>query len=235
MASRPPRHLAERSGRQGMPVQRLALGGGLLVLVLVVAAVTLLGTGDREPAPATTRTPPATTGASPPTVAPTTGPPAARPLRPLPGNLLADGDFERGLGGWTALGGGALDRVADGDSGRWAAAVRPAAGAGSAAPGLARREVTAVMAGTTYLGTAWVRAASPDATVVLALREYRGGREVSADLAGYDLGRGGWQEVSVEHRARVPGAMLAIEVTAVALREGQPLLVDAVGVRVHNE
>src|ERR671931_1397186 len=229
MASRPPRHLAERSGRQGMPVQRLALGGGLLVLVLVVAAVTLLSTGGREPAPATT-------GGGSPTAAPTTGPPATtRPLRPLPGNLLADGDFERGLGGWTALGGGTLDRVADGSSGRWAAAVRPGGGAEPGAPGLARRDVTAVKVGTTYLGSTWVRAAAPDTPLGLALREYQGGREVSADLAGYDLGRGGWQEVSVEHRARVPGAMLAIEVTAVALREVQPQLVDAVGVRVHNE
>src|SRR5919198_1946081 len=189
MASRSPRHLAERGGWPGMSVQRLALGGGLLVLVLVVAAVTLLGTGDREPAPATTRTPPATTGASPPTVAPTTGPPAARPLRPLPGNLLADGDFERGLGGWTALGGGALDRVADGDSGRWAAAVRPGGGAEPGAPGLARRDVTAVKVGTTYLGSTWVRAAPPDTPPGPALREDPGGREGSAGLAGYDLGQ----------------------------------------------
>jgi hypothetical protein len=235
MSSRPPRHLAERSGWLGTSLQRLALGGGLLVLVVVVTAVTLLGTGDREPAPATTRAAPASTRAGSPTAAPSTGPPAGRPLRPLPGNLLADGDFERGLGGWTALGGGALDRVADGSSGRWAAELRPGAGAEPGAPGLARRDVTAVRAGVTYLGTAWVRAASPDATVVLALREYQGGREVSADVAGYGLGSGGWQEVSVEHRARVSGALLAIEVTGTALSGGQALLVDAVAVRVHPE
>jgi hypothetical protein len=204
--------------------------GGLLLLAAAVAVAALRGGDGGGHAPATTRAagaPPRTAA----TTAPSTTVPAARPLLRLPGNLLANADFEQNLDGWAPLGGGRLQRVAGGGSGRWAAAVRPGGG-GSGAPGLARRDVGVARVGAIYVGSAWVRAA-PGTQVVLALREYLGDREVGADLAGYLLAGGAGQRVAVEHRARVPGARLAIEVTAATLPGGGPLLVDAV--EVHPE
>jgi hypothetical protein len=62
--------------------------------------------------------------------------------------------------------------------------------------------------------------------VVLALRELAGGREVSADEAGYALPGGGWQQVAVEHHTAAPGSSLALEV--VGHLNGGRLLVDGV-------
>jgi hypothetical protein len=219
MAARSPRHLADRANRFGLPPWQLVVGGAALAAALVAVAVR--GDGTRRQASATTRPadPTATTA------------PAARALRPMPGNLVANADFERDLAGWTAVGPARLDRVAGGSSGRWAVAVRPG-GTGSGPPGLARPEVTRARAGTTYEGSAWVRAAA-GAQVVLTLREHDGDREISADVAGYTLAGDGWQQVGVEHRTRAPGSRLGMEITGAVFSGGQPLLVDAV--EVHPE
>jgi hypothetical protein len=224
MADSTPRHLAEPAKRFGLsPLQQLFLGA-LLGLAAVTAVIALLardqGDGGRPAAgPATTR---------PQAAADTTATtaPATRPIRPTPGNLLADGDFERDLAGWSALGQARVERVEGGTSGRWAAAVSPGQAAGGQA-GMVRRAAATARAGTTYEAILWVRA-SGGGQVVLALRELAGGREVSADQAGYTLPDGRWQQLAVEHLTAAPGSSLALEVVARDLAGGGRLLVDSV-------
>jgi hypothetical protein len=216
MADGAPRHLAEPRKRFGLsPLQQLFLVA-LLALAGITAVIALLsrdaGTGSRPAAaPATT----------------TTATPTTRPLRPTPGNLLPDGDFERDLAGWTPLGGAEVERVEGGASGRWAAAVGPGR-SGDGQAGMVRREAATTRAGTTYEAIFWVRAPDGGGQVVLALRELAGGREVSADQAGYTLEGDGWQQLAVEHLTRAPGSSLALEVVGRDLAGDGRLLVDAV-------
>jgi hypothetical protein len=189
------------------------------------------GTARRPAGPATTRAQAAATTA-PATTGPTTTGPAPQPIRPTPGNLLADGDFERDLGGWTALGGATLQRVQGGASGRWAAAVAPGPSSGRPA-GLVRRDAATARADTTYEGVVWVLA--PDGgQVVLALRELAGGREVSADQAGYTLPGGRWRQLAVEHHTAAPGSSLSLEVVAQNLPGRGRLLVDSVDLQTEE-
>jgi hypothetical protein len=232
MAERAPRHLAEPARRFGLsPLQRLFLVA-MLSLAALSAVITLLtrdpGTGRRGAAPATTRAQAATTA---PGGATTTGP-APQPIRPTPGNLLADGDFERDLAGWTALGGARLERVQGGASGRWGVAVTP--GPASDGPaGLVRRDAATSRADTTYEAVVWVQA--PDGgQVVLALRELAGGRQVSADQAGYTLPGGRWRQLAVEHHTASPGSSLSLEVLAQSLPGQGRLLVDSVDLQTEE-
>jgi hypothetical protein len=223
MDARAPRHLAEPPKRFGLsPLQRVFLAA-LLGLAAITAVIALLtrdaGNGRRGAAPATTRAQAATT-------APASTGPATRPIRPTPGNLLADGDFERDLAGWTPLGGAGVERVEGGASGRWAAAVTPG-GPGAARPGMVRRDAATTEAGTTYEAVFWVKAPE-GGQVVLALRELAGGREVSADQAGYTLDSDRWQQLAVEHRAAAPGSSLALEVAGHDLGGDGRLLVDGI-------
>jgi hypothetical protein len=238
MADGAPRHLAEPPRRFGLsPLQQLFLAA-LVVLAAVTGVIGLAtrdaGDGRRAAAPATTRGAAATTATTAPAGATTTGPggsgttastaPAARPIRPTPGNLLTDGDFERDLAGWAPLAGSRAGRVEGGASGRWAAAATGADGRA----GLVRRGVATTRAGTTYEAVVWVRAPGGGGQVVLALRELAGGREVGADEAGYTLDGGGWHELAVEHLTRAPGSSLALEVAGRDLAGDGRLLVDAV-------
>ena len=221
MATRAPRHLAEPPRRFGLsPLQQVFLGAmlGLAAITLMIALLTR-DTGDggrRAAAPATTRARAATA----------TTAPAARPIRPTPGNLLADGDFERDLAGWAPLGGAEVERVEGGASGRWAAAVTPD-GSGDGRPGMVRRDAATTEAGTTYEAIFWVQAPA-GGQVVLALRELAGGREVSADEAGYTLSDGNWRQLAVEHHTAAPGSSLALEVVGHDLGGDGRLLVDGV-------
>jgi hypothetical protein len=228
-----PRHLAEPSKRFGLsPLQQLFLVA-MLGLAAVTAAIALLtrdvGSGGRQAAgPAATRAQvPATTVTTAP-AAPTTatGAPTTRPLRPTPGNLLAGGDFERDLAGWAPLGGAGVERVEGGASGRWAVAVTPGPD-GDGQAGMVRRDAATARADTTYEAILWVQAPG-GGQVVLALRELAGGREVSADQAGYALAPGRWQQLAVEHHTAAPGSSLALEVVARGLPGDGRLLVDGV-------
>jgi hypothetical protein len=237
MAERAPRHLAEPARRFGLsPLQRLFLVA-MLSLAALSAVIALLtrdtGTGRRGPGPATTRAQagPTAPGPTGPGGAPTTGP-ASRPIRPTPGNLLADGDFERDLAGWTAVGGARLERVKGGASGRWAVAVTP--GPASDGPaGLVRRDAATSRADTTYEAVVWVQAPT-GGQVVLALRELAGGRQVSADQAGYTLPGGRWRQLAVEHHAASPGSSLSLEVVAQNLPGQGRLLVDSVDLQTEE-
>ena len=242
MAERAPRHLAEPAKRFGLsPLQRLFLVA-MLSLAALTAVIALLtrdtGGGRRAAGPATTQAQAAATTTGPATTAPaTTGPattaPATRPIRPTPGNLLADGDFERDLAGWAPLGGAKLRRVEGGSSGRWAVAATPDPDQGRPA-GLVRRGAATTRADTTYEAVLWVRA-PVGGQVVLALRELVGGREVSADQAGYSLPAGRWRQLAVEHRTASPGSSLSVEVVGQDLPGGGRLLVDSVDLQTEDE
>jgi hypothetical protein len=234
MASRP-RHLAEPAKRFGLsPLQQLFLVAmlGLAAITAVTALLTRDPTaGRRAAAPATTAARAATTVTTAPGATATTVP-AAQPIRPTPGNLLADGDFERDLTGWTALGGATVERVQGGASGRWAVAVTPGP-PGQGPSGLVRRDATTTRADITYEAVVWVLA--PDGgQVVLALRELAGGREVSADQAGYTLPGGRWRQLAVEHHTASPGSSLSFEVVGRGLPGQGRLLVDAVDLQTEE-
>jgi hypothetical protein len=225
-----PRHLAEPSRRFGLsPLQRLFLVA-MLSLAAITAVIALLTRdadtgGGGVAGPATTRAQAATT-APPSTATATSAPATTQPIRPTPGNLLAEGDFERDLAGWTPLGGAGVERVEGGASGRWAAAVTPGAG-GAGQAGMIRRGAATAREGVTYEAILWVQAPG-GGQVVLALRELAGGREVSADQAGYTLPGSGWQQLAVEHHTAAPGSSLALEVVAHDLPGDGRLLVDSV-------
>jgi len=240
MADRPPRHLAEPARRFGLSsLQRLFLVA-MLSLAAITAVIGVLtrepGSGRRAAGPATTQAraaaTTATTAPAPSTAAATTGP-ATRPIRPTPGNLLADGDFERDLAGWAPLGGAGLERVEGGTSGRWAVAATPGPAPGGW--GLVRRGAATTRAATTYQAVLWVRAPAGGGQVVLALRELAGGREVSADQAGYALPGGRWRQLAVEHRTVSPGSSLSLEVVGQRLPGGGRLLVDSVDLQTESE
>jgi hypothetical protein len=237
MAARAPRHLAEPPRRFGLsPLQRIFLVSmvGLAVLTAAIALLTSEDpSGGPAGAPATTRgRAAATTGPAGggPATSGTAAAPAPRPIRPTPGNLLADGDFERDLAGWAPMGGASLQRVEGATSGRWAAAVAPG-GPGDGPPGMTRPGAATARAGTTYEAIFWVHG-RPGDQVVLAVRELAGGREVSADVAGYTLPGDGWQQLAVEHQTRAPGSSLTLEVAGPGLPAGGRLLVDAVDLQV---
>jgi Carbohydrate binding domain len=227
-----PRHLAEPSRRFGLsPLQQLFLVS-LLGLAAMTAVIALLtrdsGTGpERAAGPATTRAQAAATSTTAAATTTTAGATTTtRPLRPTPGNLLADGDFERDLAGWAPLGGAGVERVEGGASGRWAAAVTPS-GSQDGPAGMVRRDAATARADTTYEAVFWVQAPA-GGQVVLALRELAGGREVSADEAGYRLAPGQWQQLAVEHHTAAPGSRIALEVVARDLPDDGRLLVDGV-------
>jgi hypothetical protein len=226
MAARSPRHLADRPRRTGVSL-RVVFLAALLSLALVTAVIAL-ATGEAGDAGRRAATP-ATT---PPTAAGATAP-AASTTRPTPGNLLQGADFERDLAGWTPLGGASLERVEGGTSGRWAVAVRPGEPAsGPDLPGLARRDLASARAGTVYEASVWVRATVPGGQVVLALHEEAGGRVASSDTAAYGLPDDGWRQLAVEHRARVAGSSLVLEITGADLAGDSRLLVDLVDVQI---
>ena len=223
-----PRHLAEPPRRFGLsPLQQLFLAA-LVGLAAVSAVLALLtrdtGTGSRPTAGAGATGAPATT--APGTTAPGATATTVPAIRPTPGNLLADGDFERDLAGWTPLAGAEVERVQGGASGRWAAALGPGGPDGRA--GMVRRAAATARADTTYEATFWVRAPGGGGQVVLAVRELAGGREVSADQAGYSLDGGGWQQLAVEHHIRAPGSSLVLEVVGRDLAGDRRLLVDGI-------
>jgi len=200
----------------------------MLGLAAITAVIALLtrdpATGRRAAGPATTTAPAAATTTAPVGTAPT--------VRPTPGNLLADGDFERDLAGWAPLGGARLQRVAGGTSGRWAVAATPGPAQGRA--GLVRRGAAMARSDTTYEAAVWVQAPA-GGQVVLALRELVGGREVSADQAGYSLPAGRWRQLAVEHHTASPGSSLSLEVVGEVLAGDGRLLVDSVDLQTEDE
>jgi len=205
----------------------------LAVLVSVTLVVVRGGEARRSggtvpPFTAASPTRPTTASGGPPPSAP------AQPLQPTPGNLLANGDFERDLGGWGVLGNGLADRVAVAHSGAWAVRIR----VGRSEPGRTRSQRPGILAahvfrpeqGRSYKATAWIHASRPGTEAALALREYVGGGQTGADVIGVMLPDTGWHEIAVIHKVHRSGARLTLEATAVNLRPGDDLLVDQVSI-----
>lgn len=198
--------------------------------VAIVMASRPADRGSRVPqvAPGTSSAP----GSAPVTSAPaeattTTG--TARPLREIPGNLLANGDFESGLSGWSVLGGAHVERISIAHSGAWAVRLRPAEEGAPERPGIAVPLDVETKRGRSYKGSAWVRASRPGTEATLALREESGGQS-SADATGVTLPDGEWHEVAVVHQVQLEGARLSLELTGGNLGAGDLIVVDEVGV-----
>jgi hypothetical protein len=229
MSAVPPRHLAPRRRSLGSR-RRLLAAAGAFVLLAAGAVTIALAAGGGGPADRG-----ALGGGSPAgaTRAPSTWPgehgSPAPPVRVLPGNLLANGDFERGLNGWDALGGARMDRVSVAHSGAWAARISPVHGAAAERPGIAVPLALEAGQGRSYRGVAWVRASRPGTEATLALRESAGDGQPSADVIGVNLPDSLWHEVAVVHQVHLAGARLVLELTG-GLGAGGLLLVDDVAV-----
>jgi hypothetical protein len=175
--------------------------------------------------PTSTTTPPAT-AATPPSAPP-------QPVQTTPGNLLANGDFERDLGGWRPSG-GQVDRVPLGHSGAWSVRIRAASSpaqptsAGTGQPGILAVQAIPGQVGRSFEASAWVRASRPGTEAILRLRELGAGGE-SADVIGVTLVDAGWHEVAVVHQVQA-GGRLTVEAQAGNLAPGEALLIDQVSV-----
>jgi hypothetical protein len=232
MPERRPRHLA--GGPPRLPARRGLLAGGLAVVVAAVVVAVLLTGGPRSAGRGIGKAPPSgpTTATTVTTVTTaTTAPPATRP--PVPAsrtpNLLADPGFERGLAGWTPLGGASLRRSAARHAGAAAALLARGATA-PAAPGLAAG-VGGSRVGRGWQASAWVRATRPGTSVTIALRESAHGRVDSADEFELVLGDTAWHQLAVVHAGSVPGSALEVAIVAPGLPDGAGVLVDDVAVR----
>jgi hypothetical protein len=192
----------------------------------------LTGASPTGPATTTTTAPPPSRATTPPP----SGPP--QPVQRTPGNLLANGDFERDLVGWRSSG-GLVDRVAVGHSGGWSVRIRaggsatPTTAAGSQSgggpqPGVLAVQAVQARAGRSYEASAWVRASRPGTQAILKLRELGGGE--SADAIGVTLADAGWHEIAVIHQVQQAGGRLTVEAAAGDLRPGDALLLDQVSI-----
>jgi Carbohydrate binding domain len=209
------------------------------VLVAGAAVAIILTRGDHtrsivsELTVASSTTPTATT--TPATA--TTPPPSAprRPVQTTPGNLLANGDFERDLIGWGPSGGGLVDRVAVGHSGAWSVRIRAVGPppqptrTGQEQPGILAAQAVQGRVGRSYEASAWVRASRPGIGAVLKLRELGGDGE-SADVIGVILVDADWHELAVIHQVHQAGGRLTVEAAATNLRPGEALLLDQVSI-----
>jgi Carbohydrate binding domain len=214
----------------------VVLVSGAVAIALVVTGPSTRGPSADRPAPGA---PPATGTSAAATTAramppgsrsDTTTTSPAQPIRPVPGNLLANGDFEQGLSGWRAFGGARVERVAVAHSGRWSLSIGPAQGVAPARPGIVSPVDVEARQGRTYQGRAWVRASAPGTEVTLALREQAGDGQSNADVLGISLPDGEWHEVAVVHQLHVAGARLSLELTGGDLGAGDIILVDEVDV-----
>ena len=80
-----------------------------------------------------------------------------------------------------------------------------------------------------YHTNAWVRPSSPNTTVTIGLREYRGGQPVpGSNTLGWTVERTGWRQFGAIHVANQSGSRLALEIMARDLPPGGYLDVDEV-------
>jgi hypothetical protein len=255
----PPRHLAPRRQGRAVRSRRWLFAGGLAVLLAAGIAVAMEVTRDNSgsivsgltgtsppatfpprPTSGATATTPDETTTGPTTTRPpptTTAPPPSgpsQPVRPTPGNLLANGDFERDLAGWGASGGGRVDRVPLGHSGGWSVRIQPGRSATqpttgeTGQPGVLATQPVQGRDGRSYEASAWIRASGPGMEAILRLRE-AGGDGDSADVIGVTLTDADWHEVAVVHQVQTVG-LLTVEAAASNLRPGEYLLVDQISV-----
>lgn len=230
MGDSAPRHLAEPAAPQRRWWLWAGAGVASLLLVASVAWVTTPGRPERAPnqssaglsaAPSPTGGGgPATTGAVATTLdqAPDDG----------PKNLLANAGFEDGSVGWQPLGGARLTRTTEAREGGYS--LRISAGASADGPvGITVPGVTMTKLNGRYHTNAWVRPSSPNTTVTISLREYRGGQPVpGSNTLGWTVERTGWRQFGAIHVAGQSGSRLALEIMARDLPPGGYLDIDEV-------
>lgn len=227
MGDSDPRHLAPR-----LPLHRrwqFWMGG--VALVLAVTAAAWIGTsGDAD------RAEPSAGGVSAATTQPagdattTTGAVATTAARADDGpkNLLANASFEDGSAGWQPLGGARLTKTTEAKEGGYS--LRITAGPSGDGPvGITVPDVTRTKLSGRYHTNAWVRPSSPNTTVTIGLREYRGGKPVpGSNTLGWTVERTGWRQFGAIHVAGQSGSRLALEITARDLPPGGYLDIDEV-------
>ena len=145
-----------------------------------------------------------------------------------PKNLLANASFEDGPLGWQPLGGARLTRTTEAREGGYS--LRISAGPSAGGPvGITVPDVTLTKVNGRYHTNAWVRPSSPNATVTIGLREYRGGQPVpGSNTLGWTVEQTGWRKFGAIHVASQPGSRLALEIMARDLPPGGYLDIDEV-------
>jgi hypothetical protein len=213
-----PRHLAEPP----VPQRRwwLWVGAGLAT-VLLVATVAWVTTPDQPRRAANQSAAPSTTAGAVATTlnqAPDDG----------PKNLLANASFEDGPLGWQPLGGAQLTKTTEAREGGYS--LRISAGPSNGGPvGITVPDVTLTRVNGRYHTNAWVRPSSPNTTVTIGLREYRGGQPVpGSNTLGWTVERTGWRQFGAIHVAGQSGSRLALEIMARDLPPGGYLDIDEV-------
>ncbi len=218
-----PRHLAEPPAPRRRRWLWAGAGAATVVLVAAVAWVTTPDQPERaanQSAAALPAAPSTTVGAVATTLgqAPDDG----------PKNLLANASFEDGPLGWQPLGGARLTKTTEAREGGYS--LRISAGPSAGGPvGITVPDVTLTKVSGRYHTNAWVRPSSPNTTVTIGLREYRGGQPVpGSNTLGWTVEQTGWRKFGAIHVASQPGSRLALEIMARDLPPGGYLDIDEV-------
>jgi hypothetical protein len=217
-----PRHLVEPAA----PRRRWWLWTGAgVVTVLLVATVAWVTTPD-QPRQAADQSA-AGLSAAPSTTARAVATTLDQAPDDGPKNLLANASFEDGPLGWQPLGGAQLTKTTEAREGGYS--LRISAPSAGGPVGITVPDVTLTKVNGRYHTNAWVRPSSPNTTVTIGLREYRGGEPVpGSNTLGWTVERTGWRQFGAIHVAGQSGSRLALEIMARDLPPGGYLDIDEV-------
>jgi len=161
------------------------------------------------------------------TVGSVTPPPSGENLVPNPG-------FETNLAGWDTnnTAAVALERVAGGHSGSWAARLTNTGTTTVTETLNDNPNVVASTAAGTYSGSVWVRADAPGAKLYLRLREYSGSTKLSEKVVGVTLSTS-WQQVSATLVPTAPGSSLELATAVYSAAPGTSYYADDVALSLN--
>jgi len=144
-------------------------------------------------------------------------------------NLVTNGQFESGLGGWSAYAGATLQVVASGVGGTNAAR---AVGSGSLSFGLndGPNIVTSTTAGDRYRYSVWVRSTATG-SARLRVREYLAGVQQANTGSLPVTFDGSWQRLDVAVRAQTTGGFLDFQIIGDFAATGGEFFIDDVAVQ----
>jgi Carbohydrate binding domain len=218
-----PRHLAEPAA----PRRRWWLWAGAGVATVLLVATVAWVTTPGQPRRAANQS-----AAGLPAAPSTTAGAVATTLDQAPGdgpkNLLANAGFEDGPLGWQPLGGAQLTKTTEAREGGYSLRISPGPSNGGPV-GITVPDVTLTKVNGRYHTNAWVRPSSPNTTVTIGLREYRGGQPVpGSNTLGWTVERTGWRQFGAIHVANQSGSRLALEIMARDLPPGGYLDIDEV-------
>jgi subtilisin family serine protease len=150
---------------------------------------------------------------------------------PSGANLLANGGFESGVGGWSPYQ-GTLALATDAQEGSQAVKVSANAGATVFSITTAPRPVRAsTVAGTLYGGNGWVRSDTPGKKVCLRLREWAAGAQV-AQVSSCVTTTGSWQQFpQALYRTTQSGGDLELYVTQSPSADGDTFELDGLSLQ----